>query len=149
MIRKWLVGTIIAASLVFVTSASAQYTGPGGTGGAGGTSGGTGTPTYTNKSYGVNKGAMAALIGGGVAGGVLLLRHHHHTLTACVGPQGTTLDDGKDVYTLIGAHLTPGEHVIAAGKKQKSDTGTPVFQLTGVRKDLGRCEQPTTVSAQK
>ncbi len=147
MKRKWLVGTILTASLAFATTASAQYAGPGGMG-TGGTSGAG--PTYTKKSYGVNKAAMAALVGGGVAGGLFLLKHHHRTLTACVGSDGTTLDDGKDVYTIVGTSLTPREHIVAAGKKVKADRGAPGFQITSLRKDLGRCEQATpTVSAQK
>ncbi len=144
MVRKWLVGTVITATLALASTASAQYTGPGGTGGTSGTA-----PTYTNKSYGVNKAAMAALIGGGVAGGLFLLKHHHRTLTACVTPDGKSLDDGKDIYTVVGATLTPGEHIIAAGKKVKSDGGAPGFEVTSVRKDLGRCEQQPTLSAQQ
>ncbi len=143
MLRTWLIGVIAAASLAVTTTAAAQYGGPGGMGG-------TGSPTYTKKSYGVNKAAMAAVIGAaGVGGGLLLWKRHHRTLTACVGSDGATLDDGKDVYTVVGSPLTPGERIIAAGKKVKSDDGTPAFEVRSVRKDLGRCEQQPSVSAQK
>lgn len=145
MIRKWLASTIITATLAFATSASAQYTGPGGTmpGGAG-TGGNTTTPTYTKRSYGVNKAAMAAVIGAGIAGGTFFLMHRHHkTVTACVSPDGKTLDDGKDVYTIIGPSLTPSERIVASGKKLKSDSGTPAFEVSAVRKDLGRCTEQT------
>ncbi len=151
MRRKWLVSAIVTTVLAFAAVASAQYMPPGGMGPMGSTPGSTGTtPTYTKKSYGVNKAAMGAVIGGGVAGGVLLFRHFHHpTLTACVGPSGTTLDDGKDIYSLVGGPLTPGERVVASGKKVESDTGTPAFEMSSVRKDLGRCGTSTTASAQQ
>ncbi len=149
MLRKWMVRAIVTTVLAFVTAASAQYTPPGtmGTPGPAGA-----TPTYTKKSYGVNKAAMAAVIGGGVVGGALLLRHfrhHQRTMTACVGTDGSTLDDGKDVYTVVGSSLPPGERVVADGKKTKSDAGTPAFEVSSVRKDLGRCEPSTTASAQR
>ncbi len=149
MIRKSLVLAVGTAFLVLSTAAWAQYTPP--MGGTGGTSPTPGSPTYTKKSYGVNKGAMAAVAGGGVAAGALLLRHYHHrnTMTACVGSDGKTLDDGKDVYSVLGgSSLTPNERLEVAGKKTTSDTGAPALEVTGVRKDLGRCEQPA-VSAKK
>lgn len=146
MIRKSLLSMIVTAFFALTTVASAQYMGPGGMGGI---SGAPGAPTYTKKSYGVNKAAMAAVIGGGIGGGVLLLRHHRHTMTACVGSDGATLDDGKDIYTLVGNSLTPGERIVATGKKLKSESGTPAFELRSVRKDLGRCEQQSVVAAQK
>ncbi len=151
MHRKWLVSAIITTVLAFATAASAQYMPPGGMGPMGSTPGPTGTtPTYTKKSYGVNKAAMGAVLGGGVVGGVLLFRHFHHpTLTACVGPNGTTLDDGKDVYDLLGSPLTPGERVVATGRKMKSDEGGPAFEVISVRKDLGSCESQTTASAKR
>ncbi len=142
MIRRWLIRSLII-TLTFTTAATAQYTSPG----MGGTSGVA--PGYTKKSYGVNKAVMAAVIGAGVGGGIFLFKHHHRPLTACVGPDGTTLDDGKDIYTIVGAPLTPGEHLIAAGKRVKSDGGAPAFEVTSVRKDLGRCERPPAVSAQE
>ncbi len=151
MSRKFLVSAIVTTVLAFATSLSAQYMPPSGMGPMGSTPGPTGTtPTYVRKSYGVNKAAMGAVIGGGVAGGVLLFRHFHHpTLTACVGPNGTTLDDGKDVYDLLGSPLTPGERVVATGKKMKSESGAPEFDVLSVRKDLGRCGTSTTASAQR
>ncbi len=142
MIRTLVTGALLAALSALSTPVLAQYNpGPGGMGGT--------SPTYTNKSYGVNKAAVGALIGAGVGGGVLYLVHrHHHALTACTGPTGTTLDDGKNVYTVVGDSLTPNERIVAAGKKVKSDSGTPGFEVASIRKDLGRCEQPTE-SAQK
>lgn len=136
MIRTLLAGALMASLLALSTPASAQYPGAMGT-------------TGTTKSYGVNKAAVAAIVGAGVGGGVLYLaRHHHRTLTACVGSNGTTLDDGKDIYTVVGSSLTPNERIVAAGKKVKSDSGAPAFEVTSVRKDLGRCEAPVQ-SAQK
>jgi hypothetical protein len=148
MVRKSVVKAILVLSLAFSTAAWAQYPGPTG---MGGTTGGTsGAPTYTKKSYGVNKAAMGALIGGGVGAGVFLLaRHRHHgTMTACVGSDGKTLDDGKNVYNVLGSTLTPNEHLVLAGKKATTDTGEPGLEVTAIRKDLGQCEQPA-VSARK
>ncbi len=142
MIGKLLLNTIVLAVLVASTAAFAQtYGGMGAPGGTGPTS----TPTYMQKSYGVNKAAMGAALGGGVVGGALLVRHfrHRNTMTACVGSDGKTLSDGKEVYSARGESLIPNERLVVAGKKIKSDTGEPAIEVTQVRKDLGRCEVPT------
>jgi len=147
MFRKLLLNAIVVAVLAASTAAYAQYGGMGAPG-PGGTSG---TPTYTAKSYGVNKAALGAALGGGVVGGALLLRHfrHHNTMTACVGSDGKTLTDGKDVYSVHGETLTPNERLVVAGKKTRSDTGEPALEVTQVRKDLGRCEVPAALSASR
>jgi hypothetical protein len=148
MFRKLLLNSIVLAVLGASTAAYAQYGGMGAPGP--GATGSTSTPTYTQKSYGVNKAAMGAVLGGGVAGGALLVRHfrHRNTMTACVGSDGKTLSDGKEVYSARGESLIPNERLVVAGKKMKSDTGEPAIEVTQVRKDLGRCEVPA-LSAQK
>lgn len=151
MVRKSLFLIIVVALLGSATTACAQY-GGGGMGGAGTGMGGTtaGTPSYTQKSYGVNTAALGAGLGAGAVGGVLLVRHFHHphTMTACVGSDGKTLSAGKETYSVLGNTLTPNERLVIDGKKMKSDTGEPVVEVRDVRKDLGRCEVPTT-SARK
>jgi hypothetical protein len=146
MVCKSLLKMIAIAVLGTSTAALAQYTPPGmGTAGAPGT-----MPVYTQKSYGVNKAALGAALGGGVVGGALLLRHfrhQHHTMTACVGSDGKTINDGKDVYSVFGNSLTPNERLVVAAKKMKSDGGGATLEVTEVPKDLGRCEVPATVSA--
>ncbi len=141
MFRKVLLNIIGLAVLGASTAAYAQY---GGMGAPGGTSSPTSTPTYTQKSYGVNKAAMGAALGGGAVGGALLVRHfrHRNTMTACVGSDGKTLSDGKEVYSARGESLIPNERLVVVGKKIKSDTGEPAMQVKQVRKDLGRCEVP-------
>lgn len=148
MTRNWLVGSVLSLTLAFATTASAQYTGPGpmGTGGAGPS---PGSPAYTRKSYGMNKGIAVAAVAAGIGGGVMFLRHHHRSMTACVGPDGKTLNDGKNTYAIVGAPLTPDERITASGKKVKSEAGESGFEVTSVRKDLGRCEQQSTVAARR
>lgn len=147
MFSKWPLIAIVITLVALVTAASAQYMPPGGMGPMGGTPGTS--PTYS-KTYGVNKAAIAAIIGAGATGGVLLFRHYRHrTLTACVGSDGTTLDDGKNVFSLLGGPLTPGEHVVASGKKVKSDGGAPAFEVSSIRKDLGSCGSQTTASLKR
>ena len=145
MVRKSLLKMVAIAVLGTSTAALAQYTPPGmGTTGAPGT-----MPVYSQKSYGVNKAALGAALGGGVVGGALLLRHfrQHHTMTACVGSDGKTLNDGKGVYSVLGNSLTPNERLVVSAKKMTSDSGGATLEVTGVRKDLGHCEVPATVSA--
>jgi hypothetical protein len=142
MVCKSLLKMVAIAVLGTSTAALAQYTPPGM-----GTAGAPGTPTYSQKSYGVNKAALGAALGGGVVGGALLLRHfrhQHHTMTACVGSDGKTLNDGKDVYSVLGNSLTPNERLVVAGRKMKSDAGGATLEVTEVRKDLGRCEVPVS-----
>ncbi len=151
MLRKLLLNAMVLAVVGGSTAAYAQYSGSGGMGAPGGTSSPTGTPSYTQKSYGVNKAAMGAALGGGIVGGALLLRHFRHqrnSMTACVGSDGKTLSDGKDVYSVLGSSLTPNERLVVQGKKMKSDTGESTLEVTEVRKDLGRCEVPA-ISARK
>ena len=147
MFRKLFLNTILLAVLAASTAAYAQTYG--GMGAPGGTSPSS-TPTYTQKSYGVNKAAMGAALGGGIVGGALLVRHfrHRNMMTACVGSDGKTLSDGKEVYSARGESLIPNERLVVAGKKVKSDKGEPAIEVTQVRKDLGRCEVPA-LSASK
>ncbi len=146
MVRKSLLTVTVVAVLGASTAAYAQYGGMG----APGPSSPTSTPTYTQKSYGVNKAALGAALGGGAVGGALLVRHfrHHRTMTACVGSDGKTLSDGKAVYNVMGNSLTPNERLVVAGKTMKSDTGEPALEVKEVRKDLGHCEVPA-MSARK
>ncbi len=125
---------IATAVVTMATVASAQYTPPGGMPTSS-------SPTYSQRSYGMNKAAVAGIAAAGAGGGLLLFRHfHHHTMTACVGSDGRTLDDGKDTYTVVGSPLTPSERIVATGKKVRSDDGALGFEVSGVNKDLGRCE---------
>lgn len=122
----------------------AQYGG----GMGGGTGGGMpGSPTYnTHRSYS-NKGAIIGGVAAGAAavGGLIYWKHHNHTkLVGCVNANGDKLTSDKDhqTYSLSNEQnetLKPGDRVELSGKKLKSDSGGPTFEVHKMNKDLGMC----------
>lgn len=129
--------------------AAAQYApgmpAPGGT---------TGSPTYTPKSYGVNKAMIGAGAGAAAAGGLVLYAvRHRGVYQGCVGPDGKMLirdKDGKQ-FRLEGESLQPGEKVSIKAKKDGNDSAGETLEVLKVRKDFGRCESriASTASAQQ
>ena len=139
------VKTIASIFLVvaFSSLALAQYGGGGGTGG-GGTSGGG---TYNPRSYGSKGAIIGGVVAGAAVGGGLLYwkLHNRSKLQGCVTGAGDRLVNEKDnqTYSLTnadGGTLKPGERVQIVGKKTKSDTGEPTFEVTKFSKDLGSCK---------
>jgi hypothetical protein len=138
----------LAAALMMGTGnlAVAQYGGGGGMGGGGM----PGSPTYnTHRSYS-NKGAIAGGIAGGAAlvGGLLYWHHNHTKLVGCVNGKGDKLTSDKDqkTYSLSDQQnetLKPGNRVELSGKKLKSDSGEPTFEVHKMNKDLGMCTSTT------
>ena len=144
MLRNVLRSTLAAAVTIGVCNlAVAQYGGGGGMGGSMPTyPGGTSQPSYSNK--GAIIGGVAA--GGAAAvGGLLYWKHHKASkLVGCVGGNGDKLTSDKDnqTYSLSNQQnesLKPGERVELAGKKLKSDSGEPTFEVHKLNKDLGMC----------
>jgi hypothetical protein len=124
------------------TAALGQY-GGGGMGGSvgGGAKGGVYTPPKGgySSSTGIALGAGAAA---GITAGYLVLRSHH-SMVGCVGEtaKGTTLANGKGVYTLDtgDVNLKVGDRVKVRGKKTKTDSGEPSFAVKKLVKDYGSC----------
>ena len=136
---------IALVSLAVCQSAMAQY--DPGTGTSGTPT--TGSPGYTAPSggYKANKALIGGLIGGGAAAGagIWYMMHHRNVMRGCVGPDGKTLVSEKDgkTFQLADTSLTPGERV--ALKARKADEST--LNVEDVKKDYGRCEQPTNASS--
>jgi hypothetical protein len=152
MLNKVLRSILSVALIIGFSNLSvAQY------GGGGGMPGGgmPGSPTYNpHRSYS-NKGAIIGGIAGGAAavGGLLYWRHHNRAkLVGCVqGSNGDKLVSDKDnqTYALSNQQnesLKPGEKVELLGKKAKTDSGEPTFEVHKMNKDLGQC---TATSAAK
>jgi hypothetical protein len=142
------VKTIASVILVLASSslALAQYGGGGGTGG-GGTSG---TGTYSPRSYGSKGAIIGGVVAGAAVGGGLLYwkLHNRSKLQGCVTAAGDKLVNEKDnqTYNLTnaqGGSVKPGERVQVVGKKRKTDSGDPSFEVVKFSKDLGSCK-PTT-----
>ena len=144
MLNKVLRSILSLALIGFSNLSVAQY------GGGGGMPGGgmPGSPTYNpHRSYS-NKGAIIGGIAGGAAavGGLLYWKHHNRAkLVGCVqGSNGDKLVSDKDnqTYTLSNQQnesLKPGEKVELLGKKAKTDSGEPTFEVHKMNKDLGQC----------
>ncbi len=147
--RDVLKSTLAAALLIGTCNlATAQY--GGGMGGGTG-SGMPGSPTYNSHRSYSNKGAIAGGIAGGAAlvGGLLYWHHNHTKLVGCLNGKGDKLTSDKDqkTYSLADQQnetLKPGDRVELSGKKLKSDSGEPTFEVHKMNKDLGMC---TTTSA--
>jgi hypothetical protein len=138
-LRNVLRSTLAAALIAGVCNvAVAQYPGPPG--------GMPGSPTYTPHGSYSNKGAIAGGIAGGAAvvGGLLYWHHTHTTLVGCVGGNGDKLRSDKDqkTYSLSNQQnetLKPGDRVGLTGKKIKSDSGEPTFEVHKLNEDVGMC----------
>ncbi len=134
---------LITLLLAFALSGCAWGQYGGSTGMPGSPSPGSTGIYNTHKSYGVNKGAMGALVGGGAAAGILYMtKLRHPTVEGCVGPDGRTLvkDNGKS-YAIVGDALRPGERVVVKTKKMKDSSGERALDVLEFRKDLGPCER--------
>lgn len=152
MLLRSVLRSTLAVALMMGTGnlAVAQYGG-----GMGGGTGGSmpGSPTYnTHRSYS-NKGAIIGGIAAGAAavGGLIYWKHHNHTkLVDCVNGNGDKLTSDQDhqTYSLSNQQnetLKPGDRVEVSGKRLKSDSGEPTFEVLKMNKDLGMC---TTTSAE-
>jgi len=110
--------------------------------------------TPANASTDLQSNARNIVIGiVAVAAGIvvitILVIHHSkkQTITGCVNSAGSgmTVTDEKDklVYALSGntAGVKPGDRMKLQGKKLKAAGAgeTPVWETTGIKKDLGVC----------
>lgn len=110
-------------------------------------------PGFPQSGYGPNisNGEIAGVLvaAGAVIGVVIYVAyrqtHKHPSVTGCVGSGGggLTLTNAKDkkVYALSGnlSAVKEGQQVKVKGKKSKDATGTLLFQVEQVTKDLGVC----------
>ena len=92
--------------------------------------------------------AIAAGAAAAAGIGYLVLRNHHGKVSGCVQSIDhveTLLDDSqKNVYTLINLNAVPlktGERVELRGKRIRQNSGTPAFEVHGLIKDYGQCQQ--------
>jgi len=103
------------------------------------------SPGGYHSSTGIAIGAGAAAAAGV---GYLVLRNHHGKVSGCVQSIDhveTLLDDSqKNAYTLINLNAVPlktGERVELRGKRIRQNSGTPAFEVHGLIKDYGQCQQ--------
>lgn len=142
--------SFLAVSMVLLLTAPAfaQYGG----GGAGmGTSGSGGVYQAPKGGYSSSTGiAIGAAAAAGVGITYLALRNHG-TIVGCVEPasDGLKLMNEKDqkTYALVATNigLAPGNRVSLRGKKSKSESGAPSFQVSKLVKDYGSCRQETAL----
>jgi hypothetical protein len=136
----------VCLALLLAAPAFAQY------GGGSSGMGSTGSPGFYqtpkggySSSTGIAIGAVAA------AGGAItyLAVRNHGTIVGCVQPasDGLKLMNEKDqsTYALVASNisLAAGERVALRGKKSKSESGAPSFQVSKLVKDYGSCRQET------
>lgn len=110
-----------------------------------------GTPGYTPRSGGYHSSTGIAIGAGAAAAvgiGYLVLRNHNHaTVSGCLqsGNHVDTLLDGKqNTYTLINSKSVPlkaGERVELRGKRVQGNSGALVFEVHGLVKNYGQCQQ--------
>jgi hypothetical protein len=131
MSLRWI--RFAAAVSLSAASSFGQY--PAGTPGSGG--------YHSSTGIAVGAGAAAA-----VELGYLVLRNHGHgTVSGCVQSADnvdTLLDSRQNTYTLINSKSVPlkaGERVEQRGKKAQRNSGTLAFEVQGVVKDYGQCQQ--------
>jgi len=128
---RWIRFTI-AASLT-AASSFGQY--PAGSPGSGG----------YHSSTGIAIGAGAAAAAG--IGYLVLRNHNHATVSGCLQSADNVnmlLDSKQNTYTLINSKSVPlkaGERVELRGKKVQRNSGTLAFEVHGLVKDYGQCQQ--------
>jgi ABC-type oligopeptide transport system substrate-binding subunit len=144
---RFLICSLLALSLC-ANLARGQYP-AGSTPPPGGSSQAPGTynpSTGYHSSTGIAIGAAAA----GVGIAYLVLRKHARgNVVGCLQPAdaaSTTLvsDNKKSTYTLINndsVTLKTGERVALRGKKIRQNSGELAFEVHGLAKDYGACEQ--------
>jgi len=103
------------------------------------------SPGGYHSSTGIAIGAGAAA-GAGI--GYLVLRNHDRgKVTGCLQSAdnaGRLLDDNQKTYALINPAAVPlqtGERVELRGKRIRQSSGTFAFEIHGLIKDYGPCQQ--------
>jgi len=138
----WILSTVLVTVVVGVAGTGfAQY---GGGGSMGGTSSGG---VYTAPKGGYSS-ATGIAIGAGAAAGAAIayLALHKSSIVGCVQATdgGFQMTDGKGhTYALNSedVDLKPGEKVQLKGKKTTSQSGKMAFDVRGLGKDYGACNQ--------
>ena len=134
---------VVSLALLLAAPAFAQYGGAGGMGSTGSAGGYQPPKGGYSSSTGIAIGAAAAA---GVGVTYLALRNHG-TIVGCVQPasDGVKLLNEKDrnTYALVASNVTlnAGERVALRGKKSKTGSGSPSFQVSKIVKDYGSCRQ--------
>jgi hypothetical protein len=110
-----------------------------------------GTPGYNPPSGGYHSSTGIAIGAGAAAAvgiGYLVLRNHNHaTVSGCVQSADsvdTLLDSKHNTYTLINSESVPlkaGERVELRGKRVQRNSGPLAFEVHGLVKDYGPCQQ--------
>jgi hypothetical protein len=92
--------------------------------------------------------AIGAGVAAGAGIGYLVLRNHNRSkVTGCVQSAdraGSLLDDNRKTHALInpaGVPLQTGERVALRGKRIRQSSGTFAFEVQGLIKDYGPCQQ--------
>ena len=132
-------------------SAYGQYPGGGMPPPAGGATPSSGS---YNPSMGGYHSSTGIAIGAGAAAGagilyLVLHNRNHGKVVGCLQPAGNAsetlrVDNRKDTYTLINSESVPlkaGERVALKGKKISQSSGGLGFEVHGLIKDYGPCEQ--------
>lgn len=110
-----------------------------------------GTPGYNPPSGGYHSSTGIAIGAGAAAAvgiGYLVLRNHSHaTVSGClqsIEHVDTLLDSKQNTYTLINSTSVPlmaGERVELRGKRVQRNSGALGFEVHGLVKDYGPCQQ--------
>ena len=115
--------------------------------------GGGAAPSYGSKGAVIGGVAAGAAVGAGLLYWKL---HSNSKLQGCVAGDSDKLVTERDsqTYTLTNKSsqsLRPGERVELMGKKFKSASGEPAFEVRKLSKDFGQCASANTarVTAQK
>jgi len=141
----------LAVSLVLLLTAPAFAQYGGGSTGMG-SAGSTGVYQAPKGGYSSSTGIA---IGAGAAAGVgitYLALRNRGTIVGCVASasDGLKLLNEKDrkTYALVATNigLAPGDRVSLRGKKSKSESGPPSFQVAKIVKDYGSCKQEALVA---
>jgi hypothetical protein len=98
-----------------------------------------------HSSTGIAIGAGAAAAAG--IGYLVLRNHNHATVSGCLQSAdnvATLLDSKQNTYTLINSKSVPlkaGERVELRGKKVHRNSDALAFEVQGLVKDYGKCQQ--------